>query len=144
RHTRFSRDWSSDVCSSDLTSTSSCVTAITSVSSGTVCELEAGKRKSLLLGSCCVLEELTRRKNTRMVKISIRDTRLRAGVLAFLWCRSMRRARRDIFTAAPPEQAAVPDQQWLMREHLRWISPEKALQFPNWPPAQHQRCGHDP
>src|SRR5690606_40934192 len=44
RHTRFSRDWSSDVCSSDLTVSLSCLPRWMKSGSGCVCAVMTAKR----------------------------------------------------------------------------------------------------
>jgi hypothetical protein len=63
--------------------------------------VESGKTMSFALGSSSTSLEFTSRKNTRIVKMSIIDTRLIAApALWRLWCRSMRAARPMNFIAA--------------------------------------------
>ena len=57
---------------------------------------DSGKVTDFCVGSISPSDEFTSRKNTRMVKISINDTRLIPVVRpARLWWRSMRSARRE-------------------------------------------------
>ena len=73
---------------------------MTTVSFAFSSAIDSGSWMSLAFGNTSTSEELTSRKNTRIVKMSISDTRFSvAPALLRLWWLSMRAARRDLTMA---------------------------------------------
>ena len=85
---------------------SSAVTMITTFCRGFASATDSGIWMDLALGRSCTSEEFTRRKNTRMVKMSISETRFSvARRRPRVWWRCIRLARLDIFMTSDPFSA---------------------------------------
>ena len=111
------------------TSTWSLEMCTTTVSRGLFSEIDSGSLMSLGFSSVCTSAEFTSRKNTRMVKMSISDTRFNPPRRLRLWWRSMRRARLDFFmTGARPQ----------------WKFPGTARPAPSGRSVRRGRCGRCP